>query len=392
MNNTSLFTFTSPNDLILEIPFNAQNQAWNESRNYSNSANCYQAYMNKLCLLAVLPWLESEFAQQAKLSPSTTALPSLWELVNGCSITLNDGTKFVLVPNEHIDLSELLVAQEWVDIPSLIGDYYLGIQVQPDEGFVRVWGYSTHAQLKNNSSYDAVLRNYSLDTTDVTTDLSVLTLSKEFCPQETTRKEIPPLASLTSQQAQNLISRLGNPEILTPRLEIPFAIWGAFIEQLSYRNSLYKRRLGLPQQWHVVDWLQNGVSRIAEQFGWRSFNLETSMAGARNVEEVEKSGKILSRQLTIAGKQYILSIIPKNELAGIIWRFQLRNAVTGGFIPGGFKLRLLTEDLQSFPNNEDMTATAVEELFVEVILQPGEGIVWEIEPLPEDYDREVLRF
>ncbi|MEO1428687.1 MAG: DUF1822 family protein [Cyanobacteria bacterium J06633_8] len=56
--------------------------------------------MNKLCLLAVLPWLESEFAQQAKLSPSTTALPSFWELVNGCSIMLSDGTKFVLVPNE----------------------------------------------------------------------------------------------------------------------------------------------------------------------------------------------------------------------------------------------------------------------------------------------------
>lgn len=32
--------------------------------------------MSKLCLLAISPWLESEFAQKAKLSPSTTALPS----------------------------------------------------------------------------------------------------------------------------------------------------------------------------------------------------------------------------------------------------------------------------------------------------------------------------
>ncbi|MEA5594919.1 DUF1822 family protein [Rivularia sp. UHCC 0363] len=55
--------------------------------------------MNKLCLLAILPWLESEFAQQAKLSPSTTALPSLWEPVNGCSIMIRDATKFVLVPS-----------------------------------------------------------------------------------------------------------------------------------------------------------------------------------------------------------------------------------------------------------------------------------------------------
>lgn len=64
----------------------------------------------------------------------------------------------------------------------------------------------------------------------------------------------------------------------------------------------------------------------------------------------------------------------------------------GAAIPGGFKLRLLTEDLQPFPNNEDVATTAVELLFVDVALQPGEGIVWEIEPLPENYDREILRF
>jgi len=373
----------------LEIPSNAQNQAWIESRNFSNSASCYQAYMSKLCLLAVLPWLESEFAQQAKLSPSTTALPSLWELVNGCSITISDGTKFVLVPAEDIDLSELRVLQEWVDIPSFAGDYYLGVQVQPDEGFVRVWGYCTHAQLKNNSNYDAAFRTYSLDSEDVTTDLSVLTVAREFCPQETTRGEIAPLANLTLEQAQNLISRLGNPQIRTPRLEVPFSIWGALIERLSYRNSLYERRLGLPEQWSVIDWLQNGVSQIAEQFGWGSSNLEVSTAGVRSIEQSQKN---LFREITVAEQQYILSIIPQSEAEGIIWRFELRNAVTGGLIPSGFKLRLLGEDLQAFPNNEDIATSSVEQLFVEVMLEPGEGIIWEIEPIPENYDREILRF
>ena len=390
--NISLFTFASANDLILEIPVNAKNQAWSESQNYSNSASCYQAYMNKLCLLAILPWLESEFSQQAKLSPSTTALPSLWELVNGCSITIKDGTKFVLVPSEDIDLSELRVAQEWVDIPSWAGDYYLGVQVQPDEGFVKVWGYCTHAQLKNNLNYDAAWRNYSLDSSDVITDLSVLTVAREFCQQETTRSEIEPLANLTPAQAENLISRLGNSQLIMPRLEVPFAMWGALIEQLGWRNSLYEKRLGLPEQWNVIEWLKNGVSQTAQQFGWGSFNLQMSTAGARSIEQVEESGKILARELTIAGQSYILSIIPQNEPEGIIWRFELRNAATGAFIPGGFKLRLLAEDLQPFPNNEDIAITAVEQLFVEVMLQPGEGIVWEIEPLPENYDREILRF
>jgi hypothetical protein len=101
---------------------------------------------------------------------------------------------------------------------------------------------------------------------------------------------------------------------------------------------------------------------------------------------------MFSRQLAIAGQTYELSIIPQGESEDLIWRFQLRNVTVGAVIPGGFQLRLLTEDLQSFPNNEDIATTAVEQLFVEVALESGEGIVWEIEPLPDNYDREILKF
>ena len=194
------------------------------------------------------------------------------------------------------------------------------------------------------------------------------------------------------EQAQNLISRLGNPELITPRLEIPFSMWGALIEKPAWRKSLYERRLGLPEQWNVIEWLQNGVSQIGQQFGWGSVDLQISTAGARSIGQLEQSEKILSRGLTISNQKYILSIIPQHESEGIIWRFELRNAATGGFIPEDFKLRLLTEDLQSFPNNEDIATNAVEQLFVEVMLEPGEGIVWEIEPLPDNYESEILRF
>lgn len=50
------------------------------------------------------------------------------------------------------------------------------------------------------------------------------------------------------------------------------------------------------------------------------------------------------------------------------------------------------EDLQPFANNEDIAITAVEQLYVEVPLEAGDGIVWEIEPIPENYDQEILRF
>jgi hypothetical protein len=154
---------------------------------------------------------------------------------------------------------------------------------------------------------------------------------------------------------------------------------------------LYQRRLALPEQWSVVSWLQSGVSQLAQAIGWESLGLQASMAGARSVEQIQP-GVILSRQLTIAGQSYELRIVPEGEPEARIWRFELQNAAPGVPIPGGFKLRLLAEDLQPFENNEDTATTAVEQLFVEVALAPGEGIVWEIEPVPENYDREILRF
>ncbi|WYL96008.1 MAG: DUF1822 family protein [Gloeotrichia echinulata IR180] len=382
---TTLFTFAHPTDLILEIPTNRQNQ----STFHAHSSSRYQAYINELCLSAVLPWLQEDFTPQAKVWPTTTALPSFWELVNGTAVTL-DGKRFILVPSEIIDIDELRVPQEWVDLPTWAGDYYLAVQVEPDDGYVRVWGYCSHAQLKNQGSYDPGDRTYALDA-DFITDITVLAVEQAFCTTEPTDIPILEIPILPQTQAQNLITRLANPEILIPRLAIPFPLWAGLMEHGGWRQSLYQQRVGLPEQWSILQWLQSGVSQAAETIGWGRLNLQLSAAGARSVEQAQPQ-IMFSRQLAIAGQTYELSIIPQGESEDLIWRFQLRNVTVGAVIPGGFQLRLLTEDLQSFPNNEDIATTAVEQLFVEVALESGEGIVWEIEPLPDNYDREILKF
>ncbi|MEH1807406.1 DUF1822 family protein [Nostoc sp.] len=388
--DTTVFTFANPTDMVLEIPTTTQNQADLHSQAFSNASSRYQAYINELCLGAILLWLQEDWTPQTKVWPTTTALPSFWELVNGIALTL-DTTRLVLVPSEAIDLSELRVPQEWVDIPSWVGDYYLAVQVEPDEGYVKVWGYCSHEKLKTQGSYDASDRTYSLDATDIINDISVLAMARQLCPEEPTRSVIAEIPSLSPQQAENLIARLANPEILTPRQEIPFQLWGGLIQHGGWRQNLYQRRLGLPEQWSVLQWLQSGVSQVAEAVGWGSFDLQLSTAGARGVEDTQPS-TILSRRLAIAGQIYELFVIPQGEPDATIWRFELRNAAIGAAIPGGFKLRLLTEDLQPFPNNEDVAATAVEQLYVEVALEAGESIVWEIEPFPDNYNWEILKF
>jgi hypothetical protein len=390
MTNTTIFTFTSPNHLVLEIANDVQNQARRKMQSFSNPASQYQGYINELCLLTILPWLREELTPQAAVYPSNAALSSFWELLNGTAITLS-GKRLILIPSEAMDLSELRVPQEWVDIHSLSGDYYLSVYVEPDDNYLRIWGYCTHAELKTKGNYDAGDRTYSLDASDIVEDITALVVAYQICPEEATKSPIAPLPILPQAQAQNLISRLGNPDIVRPRLHIPFQLWGALIEHGGWRQSLYQQRLGLPEQWSILEWLESGVSQVAQNMGWESLNMQLSGAGSRSIQETQ-SAVTLSRRLAIAGQFYQLNIIPQNVEETTIWRFELRNAAVGGVIPGGFKLRLLTEDLQAFSNNEDIATTAVEQLFVEVALEPGEGIVWEVEPKSENYDREILKF
>jgi hypothetical protein len=243
--NATLFTFAEPSGLVLEIPATIQNQAWEQSQFFSTPASRYQAYLNQICLAAVLPWLQEDYLSQAKPWPNFAALPSFWELVNGFAVALKS-TRFILISSETIDISELRVPQEWVDIPDWAGDYYLAAQVEPDEGWVRIWGYCTHEKIKLCSRYDISDRTYSLDENDIIKDLSVLWVTRQLCQDETTRATIQPFSALSLTQANNLLQSLSNSAITTPRLTVPFEIWGALLEHGAWRQHLYERRIGLP--------------------------------------------------------------------------------------------------------------------------------------------------
>ncbi|NEQ25701.1 MAG: DUF1822 family protein, partial [Microcoleus sp. SIO2G3] len=120
--------------------------------------------------------------------------------------------------------------------------------------------------------------------------------------------------------------------------------------------------------------------------------------GARGTDAAETAlalpsgGIALSRQITIANQLHELRVIPLQTEPNQVWRFELQNLTLGGQIAPGTTLRLLSEDLQPFPDNEDTAIEAVDRLYIDVALAAGEGIVWEVEPAPIDYDLEILRF
>ncbi|MGI0493754.1 DUF1822 family protein [Alkalinema pantanalense CENA528] len=201
----------------------------------------HRAYLNGLCLQRTVAWLREE---QPEVSPGLPEAdwPALWEFVNGSAVTIG-ATRVILLPSEAIDASELEVPQEWVDIPSWAGDYYLAVQVQPEQGWLRVWGYATHKELKSIATYDPRDRTYSLPAERLTQDLNVLWLTVQLCPTAQTRTEVAALPELSPTQLETLIINLGNPDIAFPRLAVPFTSWGPLLQSLTTQQQLFQQRL-----------------------------------------------------------------------------------------------------------------------------------------------------
>lgn len=385
-------TLFNPAQLVLELNEATLQQAWNQSQAAATPSSRWQTYLNQVTLNVFLPWLQEEEDAGAKVTFNQATRANIWEVVTGTAITLEDNAKLVLIPSEAEDTSELRVPQEWIDIPEWSADYYLAVQVNVDAGYLRIWGYATHKQLKSEGTFSHGDRTYTLAEDDLVTDLDVLWVARELCPDEVTQVAVEPITTIAPAQAENLTERLGNKSQLLPRLAIPFPMWAALVKNSTWCQNLAAKRRGVTAKASVLQWLQTGVSNLAEELGWRQIQFQPTVVGARGEGATATPNATgLAKQLTIANQPYELKILPNTEEAGV-WRFELRSLALGGMIPTGFKLRLLTEDLQAFAGNEDVATAPVEHLYLEVDLEAGEGLVWQIEPTPDNYQMEVLYF
>ncbi len=370
--------------LYLEIDPDQQSTLWQQSQGLGSPTGRWNAYLNSLGFDAVATWLRSEQPSARVRSALPLAnMPSLWQWFNGTALNVND-LRLVLLPTEAIDDDELRVPQEWVDIPSWVGDYYVSLQVNVDDGYVKVVGFATHQLLKGQGDYDSSDRTYTLAAKDLTTDVNVIWISQSLYPEAIKRLAVEPLPKLTTAQTSPLIERLSQSFI--PRLAVSFPQWAAIMAHSSWRRQLSQRLSGQRPPFSVRQWLQSGVDQLAQNLGWQTVTYQ--LEGARG--EASDATQIgLSRSLQIDDEDYTLAISCLDE-ATQAWRFELQK--TAGLIAPGITLQLLTEDLQSFENNAVTATTAVEKLFVDVALTPNEGLVWAIDPTPDQYEPEVLYF
>ena len=391
--STSNSTIFNPTQLILELSQDTIERAWKQSQNAGNNHSLWQRYLNQLVLNTFLPWLQVEEDATARAGFDRVTQEDIWEVVNGTSVEFN-GATVVLIPSEAEDLSELRVPQEWIDIPEWTADYYLAVQVSVDNGYIRIWGYATHQQLKNSDNFSYSDRTYSLSDDRLITDIDVLWVARELCPNEVTQAAVEPIDALASERAENLITRLGNQAERLPRLAVPFTTWAALIQNPTWCRGLAAARQGKTVKTPVVQWLKQGISNIASELGWRQIEMTSGAVGARGTATEQSNITVgaygLAKQITIANQPYELKVIPLNETGS--WRIELSCVTPGCVILPGVKLRLLTEDLQSFEGNEEVATEPVPTLFIELDLEAGESLIWQIEPTPDNYCQEVLQF
>ncbi|MFN6558734.1 MAG: DUF1822 family protein [Nostoc sp. ChiSLP01] len=329
--------------LWLKIAETEQKKAWQYSQqHHSNPIARYNSYLNHICLDSFITWLEDWLQEESGPKPSVwpgkDTLPTILEVVNGIAIQLGE-TRLILLPTETTDLEELSVPQEWVDIPSWVADYYLAVQVNlddEDECWMAVRGFATHRQLKNEARYNQSDRTYSLAVDELTENFTILlaTLRLNF------REEVPPLATLSTTEAQDLLRILANPSIYSPRLhaDVSFRQWAALIGNEQWRQQLYNQRLGLLQSEvsPVADIATNKIQVNLSQWfdrvfeiGWQSIDtlINTSQLGnlafaTRSFDASKISGvngaKLIDLGMQLGEQSVVLLVVLTEEAEGKI--------------------------------------------------------------------------
>lgn len=359
MLSLSDFVNIDTKHLWLQVETAEQQKAWQLSQHHSNALAVYNAYLNRVCLSPLLAWFQESLQESTlhpEVFPSEENLPSILEIVNGTAIKVGE-TKIVLVPTETIDIEELCVPQEWVDINSWAADYYIPVQVNldgdDDDSWIRVCGFATHRQLKNQGKYNSRDRTYSLPIEQLTENFTLLFATMGLRWQE----EVPPEV-MSAAEAQNLLQKLSDASIYSPRvrLDIPFAQWAALISNEQWRQQLYNLRLGKENtiyvgfpliQVNLSQWFQKlftaGWQPIDEvlnsQLGNLAFELRSSSAarktGVNGVKLIDLGVQLGGQSLAL---MLALSLEAEEKIAIIV---QVHPTGNEKYVPPNLKLMLL---------------------------------------------------
>lgn len=346
-----------PEHLWVEFSATEREAAWNQaiSHGHANDAAINRAFINRLCLNTFIKWLEDEPDLRQKIQiPIQSQLHKQWEFVNGIGLNFNQA-RLVLVPSEQSVPTEFRIPQEWVDIPSWTANYYLAAQLNIEEGWLRIWGFISHEQVRV-AQYDSIDRSYCVNNDDLIADIDILWTALEVCPFR--KPQVKTLPNLSEVQAQEIIEKLTQANVYSPRLHINFPQWGAILASEKHLHVLYNQNIKRLQA-NLMDNTQRVVSNLSLWFenvfdgGFRAVDDLLSLADTRAFqfrsdsvfnEVCVKGAKLidLGMQLESSSVALLIGLSPQiDNKVGI--RVQLYPASGETYLPDSIQLSLLSE-------------------------------------------------
>jgi len=267
-SNLPGFAKHHPEELWLEVDAETQHKAEELANTQVYPALRSRVYLNQVARSSLLKGLNEQIKEQIDeevevsiISKDTNQEEWLrnWVFINGsdleCKITSEAKTstrRLVLIPlNPSEDSHLFCVPREWVDIEDWAADYYLSVHISPEENWLRLRGFKTHKQLKQEAEYNPYNFSYEMSPDNLITDFSLLLLSFELAtdtkPQWEAQEELLPQA-ISQEEANAILSKWGKPSPYSPRILMDFNKWVALIQNPDWKEKLYQKRIQYNKQ------------------------------------------------------------------------------------------------------------------------------------------------
>jgi hypothetical protein len=320
-------------------------------------------------MVAVKKWLSEVFDLKIKsVFPCSFGgkknLEFISQLVNGFALQVGK-TRLVFIPSQSIDLTEIKIPQEWVDLPTWVGDYYVPIQVDLEGQYLHLWTFISHYNLKNNCEFDPVFRNYEISDSAGSKNLDVLFTAcelhslGELTPK---RAKIDPVAILSTVDANELIKQLQQHRAgFSPRLEFSSSSWGSILNDPNNINHYFEaietegkeikieeKKLdpvgkeykllddmfnGLYPLWEKMEnfinpptpqmafrGMRNSVSKLRPQKTYRGIPLETPEEINAAILQLYINESNLPKPTSIAGVEDLVTLMENSTNANVRWK------------------------------------------------------------------------
>lgn len=314
----------------LAIPSFARHQSLADSSALLRLEHRWNCYLNQLALGALRPWVDEQQGNEraVALSALLQSVPKAglaesqpWQWVNGSAMVVA-GQRWIVIPTDDLEVEQFRVPQEWVDISSWAGDYYLMVQLDPEAGWLQVRGYFNHRQLKEQARYDEGDRTYCIDDDALIQDVDLLWVMAELESVEERRAELAEIPSLSRPQVEPCIQQicqeleLAGPASVkaplpqtapSPRLALPFEQWAGIMENPEFRRALdlaMQTSLRVNgQTTQLKQWLVGQFEPI-----WQSLGQSPSLQLSRGLRQMPAQSISRGKRLVLKGVEPALTL------------------------------------------------------------------------------------